>query len=161
MGDDDDYTEILKKQLAATAYKAASAAWKANDWDSASIPNGGDGVSPWKATDWSNISIPVDSLSSGTITATTNTFSGNLPGELLDLTLKHDLNYLMSSGSSPHVMELAIKKEMAMKLAEKMMDDGHIVFTKQQDLANNSMRYKAYTWVGNKDFIEQQRKNKR
>jgi transcription initiation factor IIE alpha subunit len=67
----------------------------------------------------------------------------------------------MGSGSSPDDMELAIKKDMAMKLAQKMMDDGHIVFTKQQDMADNSMRYKAYTWVGNKDFIEQQRKNKR
>jgi len=56
---------------------------------------------------------------------------------------------------------LAIKKDMAMKLAQKMMEDGHFVFTKQMDQADNSMRYKAYTWVGNKDFIEQQRKNKR
>lgn len=159
MGDDDDYTEILKKQLTETVYKVASNTWKPNDWDSASLPSGGGGVSPGKTTHWGNISIPVDSLSGGTITATTN-ITGSLPGELLDLTLKHDLNYLMSSGSSPHVMELAIKKEMAMKLAEKMMDDGHIIFTKQTDMADNSMRYKAYTWVGNKDFIEQQRKNK-
>lgn len=141
MGDDDDYTAILKKQLSETVYKAASNTWKPNDWDSASIP--------------------ADSLSSGTITSSQFHYTGNLPGELLDLTLKHDLGYLMNSGSSPHVMELTIKKQMAMKLAEKMMDDGHIIFTKQQDMADNSMRYKAYTWVGNKDFIEQQRKNKR
>lgn len=159
MGDDDDYTEILKKQLAEKGYTAASAAWKANDWDSASIPSGGGDASSWKPLDWSKISVPVDSLNS--ITASQIQYTGSLPGELLDLTLKHDLNYLMNSGSSPHVMELTIKKEMAMKLAEKMMDDGHIIFTKQQDMADNSMRYKAYTWVGNKDFIEQQRKNKR
>ena len=139
MGDDDDYTEILKKQLTETAYKAASNTWKPNDWI--------------------EISFPVNSLSSGSITAATNTY--NLPGAMLDLTIKQDLTSLMGSGSSPHDMELAIKKDMAMKLAEKMMDDGHIVFTKQTDMADNSMRYKAYTWVGNKDFIEQQRKNKR
>jgi hypothetical protein len=110
----------------------------------------------FKPLDWDSISIPVDSLYSGTITAATNTY--NLPGELLDLTIKHDLGYLRSS---PDDMELVIKKDMAMKLAEKMMDDGHIVFTKQQDMAENVMRFKAYTWVGNKDFIEQQRKNKR
>jgi hypothetical protein len=115
----------------------------------------------FKPLDWNKISIPVDSLSNGTISAAPIKYDYNLPGELLDLTLKHDLNYLMSSGSSPHDMELAIKKDMAMKLAQKMMDDGHIVFTKQQDMADNSMRFKAYTWVGNKDFIEQQRKNKR
>jgi hypothetical protein len=115
--------------------------------------------------DWNKISIPVNSLSSGSITAAPIKWDyqawPNLPGELLDLTLKHDLNYLMGPGSSPDDMELAIKKDMAMKLAQKMMDDDHIVFTKQQDMADNSMRYKAYTWVGNKDFIEQQRKNKR
>jgi hypothetical protein len=115
----------------------------------------------FKPLGWNKISIPVDSLSNGTISAAPIKYDYNLPGELLDLTLKHDLNYLMSSGSSPHDMELAIKKDMAMKLAQKMMDDGHIVFTKQQDMADNSMRFKAYTWVGNKDFIEQQRKNKR
>ena len=141
MGDDDDYAAILNKTLIDTAYKVAS--------------------DTWKPLDWNSISIPVDSLSSGSITAAPIKYDYNLPGELLDLTLKHDLNYLMSSGSSPHDMELAIKKDMARKLAEKMMDDGHIVFTKQQDMADNSMRYKAYTWVGKKDFIEQQRKNKR
>ena len=163
MGDDDDYASILNKTLNETVYRAASNTWKPNDWDSTSLPSGGGGggASPWKPLDWNSVAIPVDSLSSGTITGVTNTFTANLPGELLDLTVKHDLTYLMGSGSSPHVMELTIKKDMAMKLAEKMMDDGHIVFTKQTDMADNSMRYKAYTWVGNKDFIEQQRKNKR
>jgi hypothetical protein len=114
----------------------------------------------FKPLDWNKISIPVDSLSDGSITAAPIKYDYNLPGELLDLTMKHDLNYLMASRSSPDDMELAIKKDMAMKLAQKMMDDGHIVFTKQMDQADNSMRYKAYTWVGTKDFIEQQRKAK-
>ena len=120
-----------------------------------------DNTGAFKPFDWDTI-IPVDSISGGSITAAAPIkYDYNLPGELLDLTLKQDLNYFKSSVSSPYDMELAIKKEMAMKLAEKMMDDGHIVFTKQQDMAENVMRYKAYTWVGNKDFIEQQRKNKR
>jgi hypothetical protein len=62
---------------------------------------------------------------------------------------------------TPDEMEGRFKKEMAVKLAEKMITDGHIVFTKQDMMAENKIRYKAYTWVGNKDFIEQQRKNKR
>ena len=112
----------------------------------------------FKPLDWNSISIPVDSFSGGTISAAPIKYDYNLPGELLDFTIKHDLCYLRSS---PDDMELVIKKDMAMKLAEKMVDDGHIVFTKQQDMAENVMRFKAYTWVGNKDFIEQQRKNKR
>ena len=118
-------------------------------------------TSTFKPLDWYDISIPVDSIPNSTITAGTIKYNYDLPGELLDYTIKHDLNYLMGSGSSPDDMELAIKKDMAMKLAQKMMEDGHFVFTKQMDQADNSMRYKAYTWVGNKDFIEQQRKNKR
>ena len=122
-------------------------------------PTGNTGT--FKPTDWYDISIPVDSIPNSTITAGTIKNNYDLPGELLDYTIKHDLNYLMRSRSSPDDMELAIKKDMAMKLAQKMMEDGHFVFTKQMDQADNSMRYKAYTWVGNKDFIEQQRKNKR
>jgi hypothetical protein len=125
------------------------------------VPPAGGGGGAFKPLDWNDISIPVNSLSNGTISAAPIKYDYNLPGELLDLIVKHDLDYLMGSGSSPDDMELAIKKDMASKLAQKMMDDGHIVFTKQQDMADNSMRYKAYTWVGNKDFIEQQRKNKR
>jgi len=112
------------------------------------------GTTTFKPMDW--YSIPNSTITAGTIN-----YNYDLPGELLDYTIKHDLNYLMGSGSSPDDMELAIKKDMAMKLAQKMMEDGHFVFTKQMDQADNSMRYKAYTWVGNKDFIEQQRKNKR
>ena len=118
-------------------------------------------LNTFKPLDWNSIAIPSSSISGGNISAAPIKYDYNLPGELLDYTIKHDLNYLMGSGSSPDDMELAIKKDMAMKLAQKMMEDGHFVFTKQQDMADNSMRYKAYTWVGNKDFIEQQRKNKR
>ena len=120
------------------------------------------GIPPFKPVDWNKIAVPIDSIPNGSITASPIKYDYNLPGELLDLTVKHDLDYLrVASGSAPHHFELAIKKDMAAKLAQQMMDDGHIVFTKQQDMADNSMRYKAYTWVGNKDFIEQQRKNKR
>ena len=125
------------------------------------FPPAGGGGGAFKPLDWDTIALPVDRFPSGAITAAPIKYDYNLPGELLDYTIKHDLNYLMGSGSSPDDMELAIKKDMAMKLAQKMMEDGHFVFTKQMDHADNSMRYKAYTWVGNKDFIEQQRKNKR
>jgi hypothetical protein len=119
------------------------------------------GTTTFKPTNWDSIAIPVNSIPNSTITAGTIKYNYDLPGELLDYTIKHDLDYLrVASGSAPHHLELAIKKDMAAKLAQQMMDDGHIVFTKQQDMADNSMRYKAYTWVGNKDFIEQQRKRK-
>jgi len=74
--------------------------------------------------------------------------------------MKHDLDYIRASGMSEEDLNNHIKKELAAKLAAKMMEDGHIMFTKQVDHADNSVRYKAYTWVGNKDFIEQQRKRK-
>jgi hypothetical protein len=141
MGDDDDYASILNKTLTGTVYKAASAAWKANDWDSASLPSGGGGAG-------------------GSITAVTNTYTQS-PGELLDYTMKYDMHWIQASGMPEVELNLHVKRELAAKLAQQMMDDGHIVFTKQHDLADNSMRFKAYTWVGNKDFIEQQRKNKR
>jgi hypothetical protein len=123
-------------------------------------PNYTPKTSTFKPLDWNSIAIPSSSIGGGTISAAPIKYDYNLPGELLDYTIKHDLDYLMGSGSSPDDMELAIKKDMAMKLAQKMMEDGHFVFTKQIDQADNSMRYKAYTWVGNKDFIEQQRKMK-
>ena len=162
MGDDDDYASILNKTLTETVYRAASNTWKPNDWDSASLPSGGGGgASPWKPLDWNSVAIPVDSLSSGTITASQIQYTGNLPGELLDYTMKYDMSWIQASGMPEVELNLHVKRELAAKLAQQMMDDGHIVFTKQQDMADNSMRYKAYTWVGNKDFIEQQRKNKR
>ena len=120
------------------------------------IYNGPPPTRPYKPMDWDSVAIPVN----GTITASTNTLSGNLPGELLDYTMKYDLDLILASGMSEQDLHDHLKRELAAKLAQQMMDDGHIEFTKQTDLASNSVRYKAYTWVGNKAFIEQQRKNK-
>jgi hypothetical protein len=114
----------------------------------------------FKPLDWDSISIPVDSFSNGTISAAPIKYDYSMPGSLVDYTLEHDKDWLMQRGT-PDEMEGRFKKEMAVKLAEKMITDGHIVFTKQDMMAENKIRYKAYTWVGNKDFIEQQRKNKR
>ena len=124
------------------------------------IYNGPPPTNTYKPMDWDSVAIPVDSLSGGTITAATNTFSGNLPGELLDYTMKYDLDWIRASGMSEQDLHDHVKRELATKLAQHMMDNGHIQFTKQTDPANNSVRFKAYTWVGNKNFIEQQRKNK-
>lgn len=129
------------------------------------IYNGPPPTNTYKPMDWDSVAIPVDrltgSIGAGGITAATNTFSGNLPGELLDYTMKYDLDWIRASGWTEQDLHDHLKKELAAKLATKMMDDGHIEFTKQTDLADNSVRFKAYTWVGNKNFIEQQRKNKR
>ena len=116
----------------------------------------------FKPLDWDSIAIPVNSISGGSITAAAPIkYDYNLPGELLDYTMKYDLDWILASGMSEEDLQNYLKKELAGKLAEKMMEDGHFSFTKQVDHADNSVRYKAYTWVGNKDFIEQQRKNKR
>ena len=114
------------------------------------IYNGPPPTRPYKPVDWDSVAIPVNSLSGGTITASTNTFSGNLPGELLDYTIKYDLDWILASGMSEQDLHNYLKKELAEKLAQQMMDNGHIEFTKQTDFATNSVRYKAYTWVGNK-----------
>ena len=113
--------------------------------------------------DWdkNGITIVNDSVFGGTISAAPIKYDYNLPGELLDYTMKYDLDWILASGMSEQDLHNYLKKELAEKLAQQMMDDGHIEFTKQTDLASNSVRYKAYTWVGNKAFIEQQRKNKR
>jgi len=71
------------------------------------------------------------------------------------------MDWIRASGWTEQDLHDHLKRELAAKLAQHMMDNGHIEFTKQIDYADNSFRYKAYTWVGNKDFIEQQRKNKR
>lgn len=113
--------------------------------------------SAFKPMDCNSIAIPAN----GIITASINTYTANLPGELLDYTMKYDLDWILASGMSEHDLHNSFKKELAAKLATKMMEDGHIEFTKQTDLAANSVSYRAYTWVGNKAFIEQQRKNKR
>jgi len=120
------------------------------------------GATPFKPLDWDSITIPMDKLSGSTITATNKLGTTiSLPGELLDFQMKHDLDYIKASGLPEEDLNNLLKKEMATKLAQKMMDDGHILFTKQTDLADNSIRYRAYTWVGNKNFIEQQRNLKR
>jgi hypothetical protein len=122
-------------------------------------PTGNTGT--FKPLDWDSIAIPVNSIPNSTITAGTIKNNYDLPGELLDYTMKYELDWILASGMSENDLHNYLKKELAGKLAEKMMEDGHFSFTKQVDHAENSVRYKAYTWVGNKDFIEQQRKNKR
>jgi len=122
--------------------------------------NNGNGTSTFKPIDWDSVAIPMDRFPSGAITAAPIKYDYNLPGELLDYTIKYDLPWILASGMSEDDLHNYIKKELADKLATKMMEDGHFVFTKQVDHPDNSVRYKAYTWVGKKDFIEQQRKTK-
>jgi hypothetical protein len=125
------------------------------------VPPAGSGTAgTFKPLDWSKIAVPIDSIAGGNITAGTVQNNYNLPGELLDYTMKYDLDWILASGMSEVDLHNYLKKELAGKLAEKMMEDGHFSFTKQVDHADNSVRYRAYTWVGNKDFIEQQRKRK-
>ena len=112
----------------------------------------------FKPTDWDR--LPVNSYSSGAITAFPIKYDYNLPGELLDYTMMYDIDWILASGMSEDDLHNYLKKELADKLATKMLEDEHFSFTKQTDPATRSVRYKAYTWVGNKDFIEQQRKNK-
>jgi len=123
--------------------------------------NGPPPTNTFKPIDWDTIALPSDRFPSGAITAGTITNTFNLPGELLDYTMKYDMDWIHASGMPEAELNLHVKRELATKLAQHMMDNGHIEFTKQADLADNSIRFKAYTWVGNKDFIEQQRKNKR
>jgi hypothetical protein len=113
-------------------------------------------TSTFKPLDWDSVRIPYDS--SNTITGTSGTFTASLPGALIDYTMEHDRDWIDASGTPKDQMEAMFKKEMAVKLAEKMIADGHVLFTKQDILHNRTVRYKAYTWVGNKDFIEQRRK---
>lgn len=108
--------------------------------------------------DWDR--LPVGRFPSGAITAGTIKYEYNLPGELLDYTMMYDIDWILASGMSEDDLHNYLKKELAVKLAEKMLEDEHFSFTKQTDPATRSVRFKAYTWVGNKDFIEQQRKNK-
>lgn len=115
--------------------------------------------STWTQIDWDKIAIPRDQMAGSTISS--GIVQYNLPGELLDYTMKYDMDWIRASGWSEQDLHDHLKKELAAKLAQHMMDNGHIEFTKQTDLADNSVRFKAYTWVGNKAFIEQQRKNKR
>ena len=125
------------------------------------IYNGPPPTNTFKPIDWDTIALPVDRFPSGAITAAPIKYDYNLPGELLDYTMKYDMDWIRASGWTEQDLHDHLKKELAAKLAQQMMDNGHIEFTKQTDLADNSVRFKAYTWVGNKNFIEQQRKNKR
>lgn len=121
---------------------------------------GNPGATPFKPLDWDSIRIPYDP--SNTITGV-NTLGTtiSLPGELLQYSMDYDIDALEYSGMKQDELELLFKKQLAEGLVAKMIADGHIVFTKQRDEANRKMRYRSYTWVGNKDFIEQQRRNKR
>ena len=110
--------------------------------------------------DWDQMSIkiPHGQTFSGAITA--NTVHYNLPGALLDYSFEYDMDFLKASGLPEDEQNRIFKKELATKLVEKMIEDGHIVFTKQAMMDRHQVRYRAYTWVGNNDFIEQQRKNR-
>lgn len=114
-----------------------------------------------KPINWDKIAVPIDSISGGSITsANTLGTTISLPGELLQYAMDYDIDALEYSGMKQDELELMFKKQLAEGLVAKMIADGHIVFTKQRDEASRKMRYRSYTWVGNKDFIEQQRKRK-
>jgi hypothetical protein len=122
-------------------------------------------TTPFKPMDWDIISSTFDSTNHWQNNITNITSSNtlgmitSLPGELLNFEMRYDIDYLRSMGT-PDSLELKFKKELAIGLVEKMIEDGHIVFTKQQVADENAMRFRAYTWVGNKAFIEEQRKRK-
>ena len=115
--------------------------------------------STWKKIDWDKIAVPSHQLIGSTISS--GLVQYNLPGELLDYSFEYDMDFLKASGLPEDEQNKIFKKELATKLVEKMIEDGHIVFTKQSVMDQWKVRYRAYTWVGNNDFIEQQRKNKR
>ena len=116
--------------------------------------------SVFNPVDWDKIAI--DRQRGVSSIAGVNTqWNLNLPGELLDYSFEYDMDFLKTSGLPQDEQYRIFKKELATKLVEKMIEDGHIVFTKQALMEQHLIRFRAYTWVGNKDFIEQQRKNKR
>ena len=119
-------------------------------------------TSVFKPVDWDKMKISSYSIySSGNTGINTSSISTiSLPGELLEYTIEYNMDELKMSGLPADQQEAIFKKELATKLVAKMIDEGHIVFTKQSFMAEWKMRFKAYTWVGNKSFIEQQRKNK-
>lgn len=114
----------------------------------------------FKPLDWDNISVPYDQAHTITGINTAGTISYNLPGNLINYTMDYDMYVLEDSGMKQDEMEKMFKTQLAEQLARKMLADGHIVFTKQQSAENSRVYFRAYTWVGNKEFIEQQRKNK-
>ena len=118
-------------------------------------------TSVFKPVDWDKMRISADSIYPGTITGVgASSIKTQWPGELLEYTIEYNMDELKMSGLPEDQQEAIFKKELASKLVAKMIDEGHIVFTKQSFMAEWKMRFKAYTWVGNKSFIEQQRKNK-
>ena len=118
-------------------------------------------TSVFKPVDWDKMRISADSIYPGTLTGiNANSIKTQWPGELLEYTIEYNMDELKMSGLPEDQQEAIFKKELAAKLVAKMIDDGHIVFTKQSFMAEWKMRFKAYTWVGNKSFIEQQRKEK-
>jgi hypothetical protein len=123
------------------------------------VPPAGGGDGFFKPLEWNDISIPVNSIPNGTITSVSaSSITQVWPGKLVDYQIQYDKDWIYASGMPEDEMEAMFKKEMAVKLAEKLIAEGHILFTKQDIMAENKIRYKAYTWVGNKDFIEQRRK---
>lgn len=112
----------------------------------------------WAKTDWDSLTIQD---TGSTITGINTQWNLNLPGELLDYSFEYDMEALNGFGLPQNQENDVFKKQLATKLVEKMIDDGHIVFTKQTLMERHAVRFRAYTWVGNKDFIEQQRKNKK
>ena len=121
------------------------------------IYNGPPPTNTFKPIDWDQMTIKIPD--GGAITASTMHY--NLPGELLEYSFEYDMDFLKASGLPEDEQNKIFKRELATKLVEKMIDEGHIVFTKQSVMDQWKMRYRAYTWVGNNDFIEQQRKNKK
>jgi hypothetical protein len=118
-------------------------------------------TSVFKPVDWDKMRISADSIYPGTLTGiNASSIKTQWPGELLEYTIEYNMDELKMSGLPEDQQEAIFKKELASKLVAKMIDEGHIVFTKQSFMAEWKMRFKAYTWVGNKSFIEQQRKNK-
>ena len=113
-------------------------------------------TSIFKPVDWDKMKISADGFTG--INASSITTA--LPGNLLEYTMEYNIDELKESGLPEDQQEAVFKKELATQLVTKMMEDGHIVFTKQSFMAEWKMRFKAYTWVGNKSFIEQQRKAK-
>lgn len=113
--------------------------------------------------DWNKQSVKISDLDSYSITnglITANTVQYTMPGNLLDFSMEYEMDFVNASALPSDEMDNIFKKELASKLAEQMIRDGHIVFTKQQLHERHVLRVRAYTWVGNKSLIEQERKNK-
>lgn len=119
-------------------------------------------TSVFKSVDWDKMVLDVDSIYPGTITGinTSSISTLSLPGELLEYNMEYDMDELKMSGLPQDQQNEIFKKELATQLVTKMMADGHIIFTKQAMMERHAIRFKAYTWVGNKSFIEERRKAK-